>query len=395
MAERKEQSWVPFRPSPADLKAIAEDVSEMPAIQKELVDRNKDLYFPDRVAHQYQIAGSKVVFKIADKLPVELQGVGLFAPGAEHIGIGRVSTGLGTPHIETNPDFLGIMVAFETREGHRVDFLGINDPTAPTDNHRDFIDVLHATAESAGAEVPLAGNWGEYDVFKLIAEQGEFAEALKERMGWIKAERTLSHLTRQTIRTFHSSTAYQAYWTGITEVSGIAGKFTLVPVRDENRHPHIRPGERHLSEDWKTRQSEGNLEFRLYWIPFLDESKTPTKELTARWAEEHKQFVGTVTFPKTDPDSEAARQWATLASEIGANPGNWVHNKDNSIKEPATEFGVARKIAYQRSQQGRGVLEPNYYQSVFITGQINAELACELQRRREEKDQAGHVRWAP
>jgi hypothetical protein len=96
-----------------------------------------------------------VVFRVAAALPPQFQGVGLFQPRAEHIGIGRISTGLGTPHLETNPDFLGAMFAFQTRDGNRVDFLGINDPTAPTDNHRDFMSVLYATSESAGAEMPL------------------------------------------------------------------------------------------------------------------------------------------------------------------------------------------------------------------------------------------------
>ncbi|MCF6156426.1 MAG: hypothetical protein E3K36_14570 [Candidatus Brocadia sp.] len=390
----KAKSWIPFRPNSEDLRAIAEDVSEVQDIQRKLLNNHKDLHLPDRVAHQYQIAGSKVVFKVADVLPSELEGVGLFEPKAEYFGIGRISTGLGMPHIETNPDFLGIMVAFQTKDGHRVDFLGINDPTAPTDNHRDFIDVLHATAASAGAKIPLIGDWGEYDIGNLLAEQKEFAIALKERMGWLKAGKTLAHIVKQTIRTFNSSTAYQTYWTGIEEVSGRAGKFTLVPTHDENRRPEFRPGERHFSEDWKKRQGEGDIEFLLYWIPFLSEDETPTRELTDRWEEGHKKLVGTITFPKTGADSEEARMWAILASEMGANPGNWVHDRKNSVKEPATEFGTARKIAYERSQKGRNALESKMYQSVFETGQISPDLASELTRRRDEKEKLGHVSWA-
>ncbi len=114
MSQHKDKSWTPFRPVAEDLKALTQDVSEIRDIQKKLLDNHKDLHFPDRVAHQYQIAGGKVIFKVADELSSELQDVGLFYPGAEHIGIGRISTGLGTPHLETNPDFLGIMVAFQT-----------------------------------------------------------------------------------------------------------------------------------------------------------------------------------------------------------------------------------------------------------------------------------------
>ena len=393
--ERDTKSWTPFRPDADDLKAIAEDVSEIPNTQKTIVENARDLHFPDRVAHQYQVAGSKLIFNVAEELPAELQSVGLFEPRANHTGIGRISTGLGTPHIETNPDFLGIMLAFQTKDGHRVDFLGINDPTSPTDTHKDFMDVLHATGESAGAEIPLIGDWGEYDVGNLIAEQKEFGKALVKRMGLLKAGKTLMHLTGQTSRTFLSSTAYQAYWTGIVEVNETAGKFTLVPVRHENHHPEFRPGERHLTDEWKKRQSEGDIEFLLYWISFLNEDETPTRKLTGSWEERDKKLVGKITFPKMDLDSEEARMWAILASEMGANQGNWVHNKDNTISEPATEFGTARKVAYQRSQEGRGALDSKSYQSIFETGQITPELAQELTKRRAEKEGAHHVSWAP
>jgi hypothetical protein len=387
--------WCPFRPGVGELETIRKDVANVQITQKTILAKSKQVHFPDRVAHQYQLAGSKVLLKVAKVLPALLHDVGLFYPDAEYTGIGRISTGLGTPHIETNPDFLGIMVAFQSRNGRRVDFLGINDPTSPTDNHTDFIDVLHATGESAGAEAPFVGDFGSYDVPNLIAEQTAFGFALKDRMGWIKAGKTLSHLTKQTLRTFHSSTAYQTYWTGIEETGGTAGKFTFVPARNENRRPEFRPGERHLSEEWKMRQRSGDVEFRLYWIPFLSEDKTPTKTLTDRWEEDHKQLAGTVIFPQSDPDSEEAILFGILAAEMGANPGNWVHDRDDSIREPATEFGTARKLAYQMSQAGRGALEPDSYQAVFETGRIGPDLAKELRRRRDAKVRIGHVSCAP
>ncbi len=395
MNDKNEQGWRPFRPSTKELNDISEDVSEVREIQQQLLKNHENLHFPDRVAHQYQVAGGKVMLKVADKLPSELQGVGLFEPGAEHTGIGRLSTGLGTPHLETNPDFLGIMVAFQTKDGHRVEFLGINDPTAPTDNHRDFMDVLHATCESAGAEMPVIGELGGRDIGDLIAEQWEFGKALKERMGWFKAGKTLGHISKQSIRTLRSTTAHQTYWSGIVEAGDTAGKFTLKPTKDESQNFKFNPGERYLSKEWKKRQAAGDIEFLLYWIPFLDEDKTPTQELTDRWEEEHKQLVGTITFPKTNLDSEEAKLWAILASGMGANPGNWVHDKENTIKEPATEFGMARKIAYQKSQEGRNALKPQWYRSVFGTGKIDTELANELSKRRSEKEKAGHVSWAP
>ena len=155
--------WCPLRPTAADLEAIGKDVAEIPDIQRRLLAKDAALKFLDGVAHQYQVVGSRVVLQVANDLPGPLCGVGLFQPGAQHRGIGRISTGLGTPHLETNPDFLGIMVAFQTPDGQRVDFLGINNPTAPTNNHREFMSVLYATGESGVLTSLLSENLARID----------------------------------------------------------------------------------------------------------------------------------------------------------------------------------------------------------------------------------------
>jgi hypothetical protein len=54
------------------------------------------------------------VSKVADKLPPELRELVLFEPGTVNLGMDRISTGLGTPHIESNPDFVGIMATLLT-----------------------------------------------------------------------------------------------------------------------------------------------------------------------------------------------------------------------------------------------------------------------------------------
>jgi hypothetical protein len=127
----------------------------------------------------------------------------------------------------------------------------------------------------------------------------------------------------------------------------------------------------------------------------VDEDKTPSGELTRPWDEQGKLLAGKVWFPKTDLDSDGSALWATLASEMGANPGNWIHNGEDSIHEPSTQFGLARKLAYQKSQDGRGALPLEAYQSVFATGTIGEDLEQELRKRRDAKAKAGHVDAAP
>jgi hypothetical protein len=389
-----EAGWTPFRPGPEDLGRVAGEVAAIPEIQAEMVAKHPDLTAGDRVAHQYQIAGGRVELRIDVDLPADLEGVGLFVPGVRHPGIGRLSTGLGYAHLETDPDFLGLMAAFWTAAGQRVDFLAINDPSSPTDDHRQFVKLLKATAASAGVEAPFGSGLGELDLLDLAAAQTKFAAALIRELGIKDGLKGLGHILAQTSRTLRSSTAYQTYWTGIEEVGATAGKFVFEPVRDDNGRRALRPGERYLSDEWRERQNRGDVEFRVHWLAFTDETRTPTGELTEPWQQDPRP-VGHLVFPRTDPDGEETGLWATLAAEMGANPGNWVHDAGDTIREPATEFGLARKLAYRLSQAGRDFLPEELYAEVFSTGRISPALAEELERRRAAKARAGHVSAAP
>ena len=91
--------------------------------------------------------------------------------------------------------------------------------------------------------------------------QTKFTLAMVRKMGPAKGLKALRHILDQTLTTARSSTAYQTYWTGIVEIGGTAGKFVLVPTVDENPRRALRPGERHLSEDW--RSAAGGGRYRL------------------------------------------------------------------------------------------------------------------------------------
>ena len=386
--------WTQFRPSPADEKRIEADVAAIPDIQAELVNNAPDLKMRDRVAHQYQIAGGKVALKIAAQLPGNLNGVGLFRPDAEYTGIARVSTGLGCPHLETDPDFLGIRLAFLTPAGARVDFLGINDPTSPTDDHPRFVALLAATADAAGTKAVIGSGVGRLRLADLLATNLRLVMSLIRRVGFLGGISTALHVTKQTSRTARSTTAYQTYWTGIVETGGVPGKFVIAPLRDENRLRPLEPGERYLSREWRERQGRGPVEFDLHWIPFISEAETPTAKLTRPWREQ-RHLVGRITFPRLDAASEEAQAWSALAAEMGANAGNWVRDRADSIPLPGTAFGIARLLAYRKSQDGRGALSEASYARVFQTGVIDADLAAELARRRADKRRAGHIDSAP
>ena len=387
--------WSPFRPSQQDLARLAAEVAAIPALQATLVENHPDVALRDRVAHQYQIAGGRVTLKVAAQLPAALANLGLFQPGAEHVGIGRVSTGLGCPHAETDPDFLGLMLAFQTRDGRRVDFLALNDPAAPTDDHRDFMILLTATAAAAGAKSPFGGGDGEPGLAALLASNLTLVRYLVDKLGIAHGGGIAAHVVKQTWRTARSSSAYQTYWTGIAEAGGTAGKFVIVPtIADQNPHRSLGAGARHLTVDWRTRQGHGDVTFDLYWTSFVDQDATSTTKMTKAW-DEQRQRVGRIAFPQQHANSKDAALWAILAEEMGANAGHWISDRAGAIAEPGTEFAAARKLAYRKSQEGRDALPEARYAEVFRTGAIDEALAEELRRRRARRLAAGHVSAAP
>ncbi len=114
-----------FNPTAEETRALEALIAAIPQIQDKLVVNHRQLTRPDRGAHQQQIAGGKVLLTLERSLPPALAGLGVFqhdgSAGPHFIGIGRMSTGLGCPHAETDPDFLGLMVAFQAKSGRRID----------------------------------------------------------------------------------------------------------------------------------------------------------------------------------------------------------------------------------------------------------------------------------
>jgi hypothetical protein len=315
-------------------------------------------------------------------VPASLEGLGVFqrTEGSAEplVGIGRISTGLGCPHAETDADFLGLMVAFRTAAGRRIDLVTINDPTSPTDTPEEFLALLKATADAARAT-------------GLFASQARLLASLVRHAG-LGAVGIAAHVTAQTSRTVRSSSAYQQYWTGIVRARDVLGKFTFVPTGDASAGASR--GARRFTEDWRARQSAGDLQFDLRWIPFVDERRTPAENLTRPWAHDHEVSVGRVTFPRTDFDADDAKLTMLLASELGANPGNWdeIPGGQASVL-PATRFTAARQLAYRASQEARHALPEASYASFFERGTIGPDLAAELVRRYQQKRAAGH--WVP
>jgi hypothetical protein len=374
-----------YTPTSAERRALDELVAQVHDVQRTVVANHSALRQPDRAAHQQQLAGGRVVLHVADRLPGELDGLGIFQRGqGPRTGIGRISTGLGCPHAETDPDFLGLMAAFRAATRQRVDFVTINHPGAPTDTPEEFVALLKATADAARDQHESAA-------LGQVASQARLLVGLVRHAG-VRAPVIAAQVIRQTARTARSSSAIQPYWTGVVRARDVLGKFTFVPVEDVNGRRSPAAGPRHLSDDWRARQAARAIEFRLYWIPFLDERRTPLADLTTTWVEEHRVLVGSVTFPQTDPDTTDAKLLAILASEMGANPGNWIEDDRAGARSdlPATEYTAARFLAYRLGQQLRHALPDDAYASFLDSGTLAPELATELVRRYQAKRVAGH-----
>jgi len=375
-----------YAPSPEERRALEQLAEEVAGVQQTLVANHPQLAQPDRGAHQPQLGAGKVLLKVNDALPPELAGLGIFRPtgNTPRIGIGRMSNGLGCPHAETDADFLGLMVAFRAPDGRRVDFITINDAGAPTDTPKEFVALLKATADAA------VGNQGA-GLVNMLASQTRLLTGLLRHAGH-RAPAIATQVIRQTARTTRSSTAYQQYWTGVVRARDVLGKFTFVPQADVNAARPSSAGPHYLTEDWTRRQQQGPIEFRLYWIPFISEARTPLVDLTRGWDEGHRVLVGTVTFPVADPAAMDTKLTALLATEMGANQGNWIEDdRGGPVSDlPATEYTAARFLAYRVSQRQRNALPEAQYASFFEHGTIEPALATELLRRYQIKRAAGH-----
>lgn len=269
----------------------------------------------------------------------ELDGLGVFAPtgSTPRLDIGRISNGLGCPHAETDADFRGPGV----------------------------VNMLANQARLIGG---------------LLRHAGHRAPAIA------------TQVIRQTSRTQHSSTAYQQYWTGVVRARDVLGKFTFVPVTNDNGPRPAGAGEHYLTDDWSHRQQGGPLEFWLYWAPYIDEASTPLQDLTRGWREDHRALVGTVSFEAADPAAMETKLVSLLASEMGANQGNWIEDDRGGAASdlPATEYTAARFLAYRVSQRMRNALPEALYASFFEHGVVEPALATELLRRYQQKRAAGH-----
>ena len=104
--------------------------------------------------------------------------------------------------------------------------------------------------------------------------------------------------------------------------------------------------------------------------------------------------VGTVAFPQVKSEARESKLIALLASELGANPGNWQETPEASAGElPSTRFTAARFLAYRLSQQHRQALPEESYRTFFEKGEISEALAATLIARYKEKQAAGQ--WVP
>ena len=342
-----------FEPKREEIEALDRLTDDIPEIHQVLVRNHDQLKIPDRAAHQQQILGGRVALSVEKDLPPELRDLGLFqSSGAApriYMGIGRVSTGMGCPHLEIDLDFLEIMLAFRTG-GRRIDFIGLNDPAAPTNNARDFLALLRATADSAGTEVPF-GSVGELHLGNLAFAQIALAKTLVERAGVGHGLGIFDHVANQTKRTVLSSSAVQQYWTGVIRANDTLGKFTLGPEKDVNELRSLSPGASYLSEDCEKRQSASDLEFRLYWIAFRDPKETPLDELAKAWREEHRSRLGRWSFPKSIPRRKrrgcsrcSQRKWAPLPAIGWRKEQNPSHPSSRQPSSPREDFWPISRV---------------------------------------------------
>ena len=261
-----------FDPTPEQQRELEDIAAAIPGVQKTFVVNHPQREAPDRGAHQQQIAG---VEGDADRgrhaaactgQPRRLSSTPIRSAAGRHR---QDSTGLGCPHAETDADFLGLMVAFRTRgrTPHRPDHHRRSDDRRPTRRKSSSRSCRRPPMPRA----PPA----------CSPHRPRCWQAWRGTPGFGAGASPRTSPRRRTGRCVRRS-AYQRYWTGIVRARDVLGKFTFVPASEVGRGRVARCTR--FTDDWRARQSAGDLAFDLRWIPFIDDRRTPAEDLTRPWA---------------------------------------------------------------------------------------------------------------
>jgi hypothetical protein len=276
--------------------------------------------------HAKQVAGvDRARLVVAAEVPAELR-CPLLEPGAEHPASVRLSNGSGLVQNDREPDLRGIGVRVDLPAGPQ-DLLFTNTPASHAVDAAQFM----AAAEA------MAGGRRVRALPRLV-----------KRVGTREALRITGFFRDATSRAV-TSMAEESFWSRAPFAIGdlavrLKMESTAVPDPDA-QVPRDRDG---LHDELAARLREGEVRWRLRFLPFVDETTTPIEDGSVAWPEEGAVTVAELVLPQTDLSSPENVEAAARIDALYLNPWN-----EAGGLHPVGSLNRARKPVYEASANHR------------------------------------------
>jgi hypothetical protein len=299
-------------------------------VQKRLQERGHQAH-PLRAFHaKIRLGVMNAQLEIRSDLPQTLQ-VGYFVPGKVYESVTvRLSNASGSIQPDADKDMRGIAVRVTVTQTECHDFLLTNGPVPHAQNGTEFVALAEALA---GSRFLLP--------WRLLVNLGPFTS--------IRMFRNLNRYARANI----ASLAAETYWSRGAILWGPhnCGRLKLVPA---NYAPLANPPSKgnadYLRTDLAQRLAAGNIEFDLFFQPFVDEAKTPVEKAAHLWPEDVSVPVpiARLVIPHQDINSIEALSAEDVVDRTAFNPWN-----TTADFRPLGHINRARKVAYGASSAQR------------------------------------------
>ncbi|GAB2828406.1 hypothetical protein GCM10022221_28530 [Actinocorallia aurea] len=292
-------------------------------------------------AHVARTFHAKAILAVEDAmlafvpdLPEDLH-TGFAEPGARYPVTVRLSNASGARQPDFAPDLRGAALRVHAGPGETHDLLMTNHPVSHARDAREFVAFARVMA---GADTRLRKG------FALFAK-------LPLAVGWSAAARMRRNVRAGTGRRV-ASLALETYWSRGAILWGARPvRYLLRPAADAPGAPHPSGKDPdYLGQEITRRLAADDIVFELCVQRYADARRTPVENGAADWAERDAPAVkvATLTIPRRDLASAAARSAAARVDDLAFDPWN-----TTDAFRPLGNLNRARKAAYEASSAHR------------------------------------------
>jgi hypothetical protein len=290
----------------------------------------------ERTLHAKAILGvENARLRFHPDLPEDLR-VGFARPEADYPVIVRLSNASGVRQPDFARDLRGAALRIQVEPDQAHDLLMTSHPVSHARDAREFVAFARVMA---GADSTLR---------KGVA----LFVKLPQAVGWSAARRMRRNVIAGSKRKV-GSLALETYWSRGALLWGDAGpvRYRLRPAKAAPAAPApSRSDPDYLGHEVAARLARTNVVFELCVQRYADAGRTPIEDGATDWSEQDAPVVpvATLTIPRQDLDTAAARAAAVRIDQLTFDPWNTTDQF-----RPLGNLNRARRAAYEASSAHR------------------------------------------